>query len=163
MKWIHRTNYWGSPIDAQHDPDVDFKAIWVQAMVKDSSEEEQHCCCPGFGQRRVTVDLENLLLFQHDGKFSLYHIRSTNGRNPDHCFHDFALIQSGTPGLGKRKCKQKGWHHRGDFNVRAKATWRRLENSFQNYIESIKGENTKTEHIHIAIRVDQIHAPKGNS
>ena len=97
----------------------------------------------------------------HKGKWCLYYVSGTPGHEYDHFFHKFALLPSGTHGFGKRSCAGKGWDHAGDFPIEdaLDGEWSELESTLRSYLE----EDGTKEHIHLAIYIDEIHAPPGNS
>ena len=61
MDLVHRTNYWGSHINAtDNDDEVPFEAIWVQAT---------RCCCPDLAKPSLSyIDISD----EFQGWWSLF-------------------------------------------------------------------------------------------
>ena len=153
LRLIHRTNYWGQRIDANDgDDDVNFDAIWVQAMI-----DGKRCCCPGFGERRVAVDNQDIS-DEHSSWWSLFLVNGRRGRSEAHYFYKFVLIPQGTHGYGKRGCADRGWRFQGQ--VLADRACEDLDDLLRSFFDDASGD---VNHVHIGIMMDQLCAGKGNS
>ena len=153
---IHRTNYWGTTIDSSYsrkDRDLNYEAIWAQALIDNRTAGSR-----GFGPRRVEVSLD-ALKEEHDGKWSLYYVKGTQGNNPDHFFYKFALIPSGARNFDKRRCSQNGWRHVGDIDVRRSGAFAKLQSLLDRYADNDTHENV---HVHLGLKLESLDAPKGN-
>ena len=73
----------------------------------------------------------------------------------------FTSLPSGTHGFGKRSCAKKRWEHAGDCSLSftPDGEWSELEHALRSYLD----EDGTKEHIHLAINIDEIYAPPGNS
>ena len=153
LRLVHRTNYWGQYIDASDvDDDVNFDAIWVQAMI-----DGKPCCCRGFGERGVAVNNQDIS-DEHSDWWSLFFVNGRRGRSEAHYFHKFVLIPQGTHGYGKRGCADRGWRFEGQvFAARACEDLDDLLRSF------FYDDTDDVNHVHIGIMMDQLYAGTGNS
>ena len=157
LRLVHRTNYWGQWIDSTDlDPDVNFDAIWVQAMIDGES-----CCCHGFGRRGVAVsnqDLEDECPPFAQGWWSLFQVSGTHGHSAGHYFYKFVLIPQGTHGYGKRGCAQRGWTYVGEAHSQSACD--HLDSILRSYYHDQSGDFN---HVHIGIKMDTLYAGQGNS
>ena len=83
MDLVHRTNYWGSHINATDNDDE--VPLWVQAT------RNGRCCCPGFGQRRVLVTDDDIS-DDFQGWWSLFLVSQQRGHSYGHFFLKYVLI-----------------------------------------------------------------------
>ena len=157
----HRTNYWGEFIDSSSsssssssdaDQDIPFDVIWVQAV-----EDNSIGCCPGFGRRRVHVQ-DSDITKEFDGWWHIFLVNSERGsRNEEHYFYKFIALPQYTPGYGKKGCAKKlGWRWVGEFHARK--TSQTLDDILEDYLEAYN-ESSDIHHVHIGIKMDQLHAP----
>jgi hypothetical protein len=156
MHLIHRTNYWGSTITwSDRDVEVDgMDAIWVQVV-----DEHWRSCCRGFGKRSVRVDMEDLTN-HHSGRWNLFYVSGTEGRNSDHYFHKLVLIPQGTRGFGKTGCAKRGWTFVGKWTADAQSSAANLSNLLRAY----KSESGfEVCHVHLGLHMPSYWAGKGNS
>ena len=154
MDLVHRTNYWGSHINAtDNDDEVPFEAIWVQAT------RNGRCCCPGFGQRRVLVTDDDIS-DEFQGWWSLFLVSQQRGHSYGHFFLKYVLIPQGTHGFGKRGCENRGWQYKGQ--VHASNATESLEYLVGSILEDDYDDDFN--HVHIGIMFDGLlYAGKGSS
>lgn len=153
MKLYHRTNYWGTPITpTDNDDEVDFPAIWVQAIP--SYDHGDKGCCYGFGKRGVPVLSMDLA---DEDRWCLWEVSGTEGRKADeHFFWKFALVPKGANGYGRRGCENRGWTSVGEISP---------ENAEDDLEDLLVGEYSTPDddvfqHLHIGIMMDVLDAPK---
>ena len=150
MRLLHLTNYWGTMIDtAICDPDSElgFHALWVQAL-----EDGQEPCCRGHGRRAVEVSESDLEGF-HRGRWNLWKVSGTRGRNEDHYFYKMALVPQGLYGKGKKTLLRKGWKLI-DEGIDSWYMLRHLEQVLDDYWEDGSDDFN---HVHIGIDLSEVH------
>lgn len=139
----HRTNYWGTEIDARpSDKELgDLPVIWVQLC------DRFQGCCPGFGERCVHIRNKHF----GSARYTVYLVSEKEGRTPDHYFCKFVAIPEGKHGWGKRNCLDLGWSVVGKIEGdKARGDLKQL---LWPYKEDSDYEVT---HLHVGLAIDLI-------
>ena len=160
VRFIHRTNYWGTTITGQNrDSEVDLDLIWVQAV---SRRHRPKGCCQGFGKRSVRITMDDLET-AHGGDWNLFYVSGKEGRNSNHYFHKLVLIPKGTRSFGVKTCTQKhGWTYEGEWSPSSENAASSLDVLLKEYKTGIYGDYGVS-HIHIGIHMESCYVGYGNS
>lgn len=130
-------------------------AIWVQVV-------RRRPCCPNFGRRNVRLTNDHLQT-HHDGRWNLFFVSGTKGRNPDHFFSKFVLIPHGKRGFGKDRCRREhGWTFHGSWNPSLHTADSDFTSLIDDATDGGEGEGYRHHHIHLGIQIDSCHVGKGN-